>query len=115
MIVTRDMEQELRVMGMASLSSRASTTRLRSGWSGGPGGAAPAGTEVVEGQIDHRQHAAEGDADEGAGGRQPVADVLRPEGQAHDHHGKAKPRKSLHNASMIWEIAVGIMFMCPWA
>ncbi|CUP16574.1 Uncharacterised protein [Flavonifractor plautii] len=33
MIVTRDMEQELRVMGMASLSSRASTTRLRSGWS----------------------------------------------------------------------------------
>ena len=33
-------------------------------------------TEVVEGQIDHRQHAAEGDADEGAGGLQPVADVL---------------------------------------
>ena len=42
---------------------------------GGPGGAAPAGTEVVEGQIDHRQHAAEGDADEGAGGRQPVASM----------------------------------------
>ena len=62
---------------------------------GGPGGAAPAGTEVVEGQIDHRQHAAEGDADEGAGGRQPVADVLRPEGQAHDHHGKAQTQEKL--------------------
>ena len=28
---------------------------------------------------------------------------------------RPKPRKSLHSASMIWEIAVGIMFMCPWA
>ena len=50
---------------------------------------------MVEGQIDHRQHAAEGDADEGAGGRQPVADVLRPEGQAHDHHGKAQTQEKL--------------------
>ena len=28
---------------------------------------------------------------------------------------RPRPSTSLHRASIIWEMAVGSMFMCPWA
>ena len=115
MRVTMDMVQELRVIGMASLSRWERMSPLLSGtsWAG------RAWRRLVRAWLKNRK-TTDRMLPTDTPSRAPAADrrSRRSSGWMAMRMmmmASVRPRKSLHSASIIWEMAVGTMFKCPWA